>query len=129
MNHLDYYPFNSPGLVTQKDFVVGTLNCAIIRVNAGFMGRGHYCGYVEVPVSHPLHNSGYDGVPSELHDLVNGGLTFSEDSAFGTVFGFDTAHSFNWNNPYSFEQTLADVKLLAEGLANYKHKEQLVSEE
>lgn len=54
---------------------------------------GHFCGYVEVPLSHPWRREGYDSIDVEVH----GGLTFAgtiedDHGKKRYVVGFDCAH-------------------------------------
>lgn len=56
---------------------------------------GHFCGYVSVPRSHPLHGVHYDDLLLEGIDHPHGGLTFSDrwDDGEGWWFGFDCGHA------------------------------------
>ena len=74
--------------------------------------RGHWCGYVGVPPSHPWHGKSYNDLP-DYGPNVHGGLTFSDDCQEGppaeTIchvpapgepehlwwFGFDCAHAWD----------------------------------
>lgn len=80
--------------------------CLVVR-------NSHRCGYVEVPVGHPLHGLGYDTAspvlgpshwaadeyasPNERVD-VHGGITYADGGdgypveSKGWWFGFDCAH-------------------------------------
>lgn len=52
---------------------------------------GHYCGYCRMPVR-PVIEKGYHGFL--VYVPAHGGITYSEESADGTmVYGFDCAHS------------------------------------
>ena len=66
------------------------------------MPWGYYCGYVEVPKTHPMFGKEYNKLPEEWHMAVNGGITFSEIVEGFDPFvdgrwlvGFDCAHLFN----------------------------------
>lgn len=51
---------------------------------------GHWCGYVSLPPTHPLHGKGYNDIDVDVH----GGLTYAEEGKNGAWdFGFDCAHS------------------------------------
>lgn len=62
-----------------------------------FVNGSHYCGYVKIPESHPLHGRPYDYIDVECH----GGLTFGRVTDFdhiretitnGYWIGWDYAH-------------------------------------
>lgn len=79
------------------------LPCMILRARKEL---GHWCGYVGVPPTHPLHGKDYDSVDVDVH----GGLTFAAGCSGGDPstsichvvepgepddawwFGFDCAH-------------------------------------
>lgn len=50
---------------------------------------GHYCGYVSIPLTHPLafHSS------MDLELSVHGGVTFAQRNDNMWVIGFDCAHA------------------------------------
>src|SRR6266852_4741278 len=50
---------------------------------------GHLCGYVNIPVNHPMFSKKYDEIDVDVH----GGLTWSEMEKGGYWIGFDCAHS------------------------------------
>ena len=99
---------NEPDKVQWIDHDTG-LDCLAVR----HQHSGHWCGYVGVPESHPLHGQSYsDFYDVDLDFRVHGGLTFSEgcdeegdeftnichvpfDGRSDNVwwFGFDCAHS------------------------------------
>ena len=56
---------------------------------------GHFCGYVAVPCSHPLHGLHYDDMLLENIDHPHGGLTFADrwDDGPSWWFGFDCGHA------------------------------------
>lgn len=56
---------------------------------------GHFCGYVSVPRSHPLHGLHYDDILLDGLDHPHGGLTFADrwDDGEGWWFGFDCGHA------------------------------------
>lgn len=65
-----------------------------------FTSRGHRCGYVAVPESHPLHTSKEEYPEYEVH----GGITFFEEPRFEEItkfkctdkwLGFDAAHVYD----------------------------------
>lgn len=66
-----------------------------------FTNRGHRCGYVAVPETHPLHSSKEEYPDYEVH----GGVTFFEDARFDEFtgghkctdkwIGFDAAHVYD----------------------------------
>jgi hypothetical protein len=74
----------------QKGWEAHGLPCAIRRNEC----RGHLCGYVGVPKTHPLHGVSYREPEVDVH----GGLTYSEIKADARLpkgywwFGFDCDH-------------------------------------
>jgi hypothetical protein len=86
-------------------------------------GRGYRCGYVRIPVEHPLHGekaNALDGLE------VHGGLSFAaadhpcedEQDGGGWWLGFDCAHSYDGPDLSLFE-TDDDIPEWARFLAQY----------
>jgi hypothetical protein len=83
------------------EFIHAGLNCLLHRA------RGHWCGYVGLPASHPLHGKGYGDNGVDRLD-VHGGVTYAEVCQ-GAVchvpaegedeelwwLGFDCAHAWD----------------------------------
>lgn len=79
------------GDLSEKRFEFNGFECLALRHPA----MGHWCGYIALPVDHPLYGAHY----YECSDIeVHGGLSYSEDHAPRHPFdakwwlGFDTAH-------------------------------------
>jgi hypothetical protein len=54
-----------------------------------------YCGYVRVPLTHPLAGKYYDH--EDIESIrVHGGVTFCTRSNDGFWIGFDCGHGFDW---------------------------------
>lgn len=58
--------------VAWRDRATG-YECIIMRSEHG----GHLCGYVGVPVGHPLHGFDDDAIPADLDLEVHGGITYA----------------------------------------------------
>ncbi len=118
----DFNPFNSPKIVAQWNSPKGLRCCVINNSQPNYPIRHEpylnhwFCGYVEVPNTHPLYR---EDVPSEGENLVNGGLTFGKTDENATIFGFDTVHSFNETIRYTESMTIEEVEKLAEFLEIY----------
>lgn len=74
------------------------MKCFVIRIAFpdGPKFGGHFCGYVEIPSSHPLY--GKDLICDEENDFeVHGGVTHSEYHVFFEKYlvGFDCGHTFD----------------------------------
>lgn len=100
------------------------LECTVVNNSSpvydyGLFKSNWFCGYVKVPVTHPLHGKHYDQLPEETHE-VNGGVTYSESDETGTTFGFDCVHGFNEQNPFNEQRTIAETEQWAERIAKYK---------
>lgn len=84
--------------IIEKDWVTSAgLRAVCVLVQLG----SHRCGYVAVPMGHPLFGKRYQQIEDDIS--VHGGLTFSSDSELThnypayskepvTWFGFDCAH-------------------------------------
>lgn len=97
----------------QKDNLVrqwadDDLMCFVARYKQPFMGTWH-CGYVKVPHYHAFHGKHYNELPEQAHE-VNGGVTFSRTEEDGTIFGFDTIHYHNQDEPFDEERTAEETK-------------------
>lgn len=74
----------------EREWESSGLKCAVVQARE----RGHRCGYVRVPPTHPMYGMDYDAPNVEVH----GGLTFAteedciEEDGKGWWFGFDCAH-------------------------------------
>lgn len=75
----------------EREWEHAGLQCAVVQAKEG----AHRCGYVRVPVGHPLHGKEY-----EVPDVnVHGGLTYANiepcahDDGIGWWFGFDCVHA------------------------------------
>lgn len=75
---------------TLADWMAGDVRC-LVRVG----GVGGLCGYVGVPLDHPLAGKPYDDVDLDVH----GGLTFAEEGGHGSGWpagwywlGWDYSH-------------------------------------
>ena len=76
----------------EVEFNYKGFNCLILRMPSR-LGKGHLCGYVELPEKNDLPNN-YDDININVH----GGLTFmreqkSSTRKYGVCLGFDCAHS------------------------------------
>lgn len=73
---------------------------------------GHFCGYVAVPCSHPLHGLHYDDMLLENIDHPHGGLTFADrwDDGPAWWFGFDCGHAGDIS-PFMLEYRRKDMEL------------------
>jgi hypothetical protein len=76
----------------EREWKHAGLSCAVVQADEG----RHRCGYVRVPLGHPMHAKGYDEPMVDVH----GGLTFAEkepcnthEDGEGWWFGFDCYHS------------------------------------
>lgn len=58
---------------------------------------GRRCAYVFVENDHPMYEVDYRDLPDAVHELVNGGLTYSEHEGNSWILGFDFAHY--WDIP------------------------------
>lgn len=69
------------------------LNCEVIIFD------GHYCGYVDVPKSHPFYETDY--MNPKIEDLdVHGGVTYADSNGDFWRFGWDAAHAGDYNGIY-----------------------------
>lgn len=77
--------------VADQNWSIGEIECRAVR----HPSLGHWCGYIGLPVGHPMHGNDYDSIDVDVH----GGLTYACDHAplekpdGRWWIGFDTAHS------------------------------------
>lgn len=76
----------------------------------------HMCGwgngYVNLPKGHKYYGVYYDEIPVDVH----GGLTFSEQIGEYWTVGFDTAHSGDTSNYWTFDKVYEETVNLLEQL-------------
>lgn len=91
-----------------KEFTASDLICVLVR-HPKF---GHWCGYIAIPLGHPLYGKGYDAAHEAAPALrVHGGFTYADSAApplapysgdYGKGlglwwFGFDCAHAGDYS--------------------------------
>jgi len=109
MSRRDEYPENKAIKIWEKDGLVFSI--------VQHPTLKHYCGYVRFP-KRPVKEKGYEGFL--VYVPVHGGITYAEQSPDGSmVYGFDCAHSNDWNlaNPTGKRWTIEEVKREAEKMA------------
>lgn len=113
----------------QVDFEHRGLKCRLVQQKmsgaTAYLGiypdlaclSGWWCGYVDLPESHPLHGKHYREIVGSWAVSVHGGLTYTEATDDGAWrLGFDTAHHGDTPDEWTLEATMEETKRLADQL-------------
>ena len=104
--------------VSTQELVHDTYRYVIIHGCRSSLRGGHYCAYVEVLDTHPIHymrwNEISDWIPEYLP--VNGGLTFADDldvedgdNPITYCIGWDYGHACNHNKNITEMEIMEDI--------------------
>ena len=112
------------GKTVDARYITGVWVSAVSSINNSYRyviihsKSGHYCAYVEVLDTHPIHymrwNEISDWIPEYLP--VNGGITFADDldvedgdNPIAYCIGWDYAHACNHNKDITEMEIMEDI--------------------
>lgn len=85
-----------------------------------------YCGYVVIPVGHPLYEVHYDDTYNSNMDVeVHGGLTYSDTTILKTgewLLGFDCNHFMDSPEVQNAEYTKNEIIKMIDQLISFEGK-------